>query len=82
MACAGPTMCVFGYVNVVGCPAAGTPMGSSGLAATLLAATMLLWLDLEWDWFITLSAADYPLLTQDGKIQIALLQFQLLERFI
>jgi hypothetical protein len=75
-------MCVFGYVNVVGCPAAGTPMGSSGLAAMLLAATMLLRLDLEWDWFITLSAADYPLLTQDGKIPIVLLQFQLLERFI
>jgi hypothetical protein len=30
----------------------------------------MLRLDAEWDWFITLSAADYPLLTQDGKIQI------------
>jgi hypothetical protein len=28
----------------------------------------MLRLDAEWDWFVTLNAADYPLLTQDGKI--------------
>jgi hypothetical protein len=50
----------FGNVDVVSRPGAGTPMGSSDLAAALLR------LDSEWDWFITLSAADYPLLTQDG----------------
>jgi hypothetical protein len=79
---AGPAVCSFGNVDVVGRPTAGTPMGSSGLAATLRAAAALLRLDSEWDWFITLSAADYPLLTQDGKIQIALLQLLLLERFV
>uniref|UniRef100_A0A0Q3PE26 Uncharacterized protein n=2 Tax=Paniceae TaxID=147428 RepID=A0A0Q3PE26_SETIT len=40
-------------------------MGSSGLAATLRAAAAMLRLDAEWDWFVTLNAADYPLLTQD-----------------
>jgi hypothetical protein len=43
-------------------------MGSSGLAATLRAAAALLRLDAEWDWFVTLHAADYPLVTQDGEI--------------
>jgi hypothetical protein len=79
---AGPAVCAFGNVDVVGRPTAGTPMGSSGLAARLRAAAALLRLDSEWDWFITLCAADYPLLTQDGKIQIALLQLLLLERFV
>nr|CAD1842690.1 unnamed protein product [Ananas comosus var. bracteatus] len=51
-------------------PAAGTHMGSSGLAATLRAAAVLLRLDPGWDWFVTLSAADYPLVTQDDLIHV------------
>ncbi|KAF7026921.1 hypothetical protein CFC21_039010 [Triticum aestivum] len=67
---AAPAIAAFGNVDVVGRPAAGTPMGSSGLAATLRAAAALLRLDAEWDWFVTLSAADYPLLTQDDLIHV------------
>uniref|UniRef100_A0A453DQQ2 Xylosyltransferase 1 n=1 Tax=Aegilops tauschii subsp. strangulata TaxID=200361 RepID=A0A453DQQ2_AEGTS len=67
---AAPAITAFGNVDVVGRPAAGTPMGSSGLAATLRAAAALLRLDAEWDWFVTLSAADYPLLTQDDLIHV------------
>jgi len=67
---AAPAVRAFGNVDVVGRPTAGTPMGSSGLAATLRAAAAMLRLDAEWDWFVTLNAADYPLLTQDGKIQM------------
>ncbi|OEL19431.1 hypothetical protein BAE44_0019548 [Dichanthelium oligosanthes] len=63
---AAPAVRAFGNVDVVGRPAAGTPMGSSGLATTLRAAAAMLRLDAEWDWFVTLHAADYPLLTQDG----------------
>jgi hypothetical protein len=70
-----PAVRAFGNVDVVGRPTAGTPMGSSGLAATLRAAAALLRLDSEWDWFVTLSAADYPLLTQDGKILLARFYF-------
>eukprot|EP00262_Sarcandra_glabra_P001013 TRINITY_DN11037_c0_g3_i1.p1 TRINITY_DN11037_c0_g3~~TRINITY_DN11037_c0_g3_i1.p1 ORF type:complete len:299 (+),score=37.26 TRINITY_DN11037_c0_g3_i1:67-897(+) len=40
-------------------------MGSSTLAATLHAAAVLLKVDGGWDWFITLNALDYPLVTQD-----------------
>ena len=67
---AAPAVRAFGNVDVVGRPTAGTPMGSSGLAGTLRAAAAMLRLDAEWDWFVTLNAADYPLLTQDGKIQM------------
>ncbi|XP_020097507.1 beta-glucuronosyltransferase GlcAT14A [Ananas comosus] len=65
-----PAVRAFGNVDVVGRPAAGTHMGSSGLAATLRAAAVLLRLDPGWDWFVTLSAADYPLVTQDDLIHV------------
>lgn len=45
-------------------------MGSSGLAATLRAAAVLLRIDDGWDWFVTLNAADYPLVTQDDLIHV------------
>lgn len=67
---AAPAVRAFGNVDVVGRPTAGTPMGSSGLAATLRAAAAMLRLDAEWDWFVTLNAADYPLLTQDDLIHV------------
>ena len=37
------------------------------LATTLHAMAMLL-RTAKWDWFINLSASDYPLLTQDGMV--------------
>lgn len=44
-----------------------TYRGPTMLATTLHAMSMLL-RSAEWDWFINLSASDYPLLTQDGMV--------------
>ncbi|CAA6671394.1 unnamed protein product [Spirodela intermedia] len=65
-----PAARAFGNVHVVGNPAAATYMGSSVLAATLHGASALLRLSRGWDWFITLSAADYPLITQDDLLHV------------
>lgn len=56
----------FGNVNVIGKSYGINRMGSSALSAILHAAALLLKLNADWDWFITLSASDYPLMTQDG----------------
>ncbi|OMO65511.1 Glycosyl transferase, family 14 [Corchorus olitorius] len=58
----------FGNVNVEGKSYAVNRMGSSALAATLHAAALLLKINADWDWFITLSASDYPLMTQDDLL--------------
>lgn len=63
-----PAIRAFGNVDVIGKPDATTYMGASNIAAILRAAAVLLKVDSDWDWFITLSAMDYPLLTQDGII--------------
>ncbi|XP_061354351.1 beta-glucuronosyltransferase GlcAT14C-like [Gastrolobium bilobum] len=55
----------FGNVNVIGKSYAINRMGSSALSAPLHAAALLLKVNTDWDWFITLSASDYPLMTQD-----------------
>ncbi|KAJ0435876.1 putative glycosyl transferase, family 14 [Helianthus annuus] len=60
-----PAVRAFGNVDVIGKPDATTFMGASNVAAVLRAAAVLLKVDGEWDWFVTLSAGDYPLLTQD-----------------
>lgn len=57
----------FGNVNVVGKSYGINKMGSSSLSASLHAAALLLKLNKDWDWFFTLSASHYPLITQDGK---------------
>lgn len=44
-----------------------TYRGPTMLATTLHAMAMLL-RTAKWDWFINLSASDYPLVTQDGMI--------------
>lgn len=44
-----------------------TYRGPTMVANTLHAAAILLREAGEWDWFINLSASDYPLVTQDGK---------------
>ncbi|CAK9146087.1 unnamed protein product [Ilex paraguariensis] len=58
----------FGNVNVVGRSYALNQMGASVLAATLHAAALLLKISADWDWFITLSSSDYPLMTQDDVL--------------
>ncbi|KAL3510635.1 hypothetical protein ACH5RR_030036 [Cinchona calisaya] len=61
-----PAIRAFGNVDVVGKkPDPVTYMGSSNIVAVLRAAAILLKVDSGWDWFITLSAMDYPLITQD-----------------
>lgn len=44
-----------------------TYRGPTMVSNTLHAAAILLKEGGEWDWFINLSASDYPLVTQDGK---------------
>ncbi|KAJ9559607.1 hypothetical protein OSB04_004767 [Centaurea solstitialis] len=60
-----PLFSEFNNVNVVGRSYAVNQMGGSGLAAFLHASALLLKISTNWDWFITLSASDYPLMTQD-----------------
>ncbi|KAI7755102.1 hypothetical protein M8C21_025972 [Ambrosia artemisiifolia] len=57
-----------GNVLVVGKPNRVTYRGPTMLATTLHAMSMLLRIDGTWDWFINLSASDYPLVTQDDLI--------------
>ena len=59
-------------VDVIGKADFVYPKGSSSLSFTLHGASMLLRLASNWDWFISLNAADYPLVTQDGT---AVVQF-------
>lgn len=54
-------------VNVIGKSDFVDPKGCSSISNTLHAAAILLKINKDWDWFINLSAADYPLVTQDGK---------------
>lgn len=63
-----PAIRSFGNVDVIGKPSRLTYMGSSNLAATLRAVSIFLRMDGGWNWFVTLSAADYPLVTQDGIV--------------
>jgi hypothetical protein len=56
----------FRNVDVLGGGYAVDRAGPSALAAALHGAAVLLKVGAHWDWFVTLSAEDYPLLTQDG----------------
>ena len=58
-----------GNVWIVGRPNLVTYRGPTMLSTTLHAMAMLLRLGRRWDWFVNLSAADYPLVTQDGTHQ-------------
>ncbi|KAL2324201.1 hypothetical protein Fmac_023259 [Flemingia macrophylla] len=60
-----PAIRAFGNVDVVGKADYVTYLGSSNVAIALRAAAIMLKLDSGWNWFITLSAKDYPLITQD-----------------
>lgn len=56
-----------GNVFVVGKANLVTYRGSTMVATTLHGAAILLKNFKDWDWFINLSASDYPLVTQDGQ---------------
>ncbi|XP_057758747.1 beta-glucuronosyltransferase GlcAT14A-like [Arachis stenosperma] len=60
-----PAIQAFGNVDVVGKADYVTYLGSTNIAITLRAAAIMMKLDDGWDWFVTLSALDYPLITQD-----------------
>jgi hypothetical protein len=60
-----------GNVWVVGRPNLVTYRGPTMLTTTLHAVAMLLRLRRRWDWFVNLSASDYPLVTQDGNVSAA-----------
>lgn len=62
-----PAIRAFENVDVVGKPNRISYMGSSNIATILHAAAILLRIESGWDWFITLSARDYPLISQDGN---------------
>lgn len=64
---AEPVFSRVGNVWVVGKPNLVTYRGPTMLATTLHAMAMLL-RSCNWDWFINLSASDYPLVTQDGMV--------------
>ncbi|KAL8491156.1 hypothetical protein ACS0TY_022983 [Phlomoides rotata] len=57
-------------VHVIGNADYVFPNGPSALSSALHGASVLLRLNSNWDWFINLSAADYPLLTQDDLLHI------------
>jgi hypothetical protein len=62
-----------GNVWIVGRPNLVTYRGPTMLTTTLHAVAVLLRLRRRWDWFINLSASDYPLVTQDGTVMLACL---------
>lgn len=57
-------------VNVIGKADYVYAKGSSSISSTLRGASILLRLSSTWDWFINLSASDYPLVTQDDLLHI------------
>lgn len=57
-------------VNVIGKADFAYPRGSSTISATLHGASIFLRLSSNWDWFISLGAGDYPLVTQDDLLHI------------
>lgn len=56
-----------GNVIMIGKANLVTYRGPTMVATTLHGAAILLKKFKDWDWFINLSASDYPLATQDGK---------------
>ncbi|KAB2062104.1 hypothetical protein ES319_A10G130000v1 [Gossypium barbadense] len=57
-------------VDVIGKANYAYQRGSSTVTSTLHSASILLRLSSKWDWFISLSAGDYPLVTQDDLLHI------------
>lgn len=67
----------FRNVDVVGKTYVVDRTGPSAVAATLHGAAVLLRINKNWDWLITLSSSDYPLVSQDGKGSISDILFVL-----
>lgn len=57
----------YGNVDMIGKGNLVTYRGPTMVSTTLHGAAMLLKKHKDWDWFINLSASDYPLVTQDGE---------------
>lgn len=57
-------------VDVIGRADFSYPAGSTSISSTLHGASILLKLSKNWDWFINLNAADYPLIKQDDLLHI------------
>lgn len=62
-----PIFVKFGNVQMITKANLVTYRGPTMVANTLHAAAILLREGGDWDWFINLSASDYPLVTQDGE---------------
>ncbi|KAF8020601.1 hypothetical protein BT93_G1132 [Corymbia citriodora subsp. variegata] len=60
----------FGNVMVIGDADLVTSKGPTMIASTLHAVAVLLKRAKDWDWFINLSASDYPLVPQDDLLHI------------
>ena len=72
----------YGNVHVIG---KGDPVdgrGPSSVAAVLRGASILLRVGAEWDWLVTLGAADYPLVTQDGESRLSRYFVRLLQSYV
>lgn len=65
----------FRNVMVVGKANLITDKGPTMIASTLQAIAILLKRAKDWDWFINLSASDYPLLPQDGSSSLLFANF-------
>ena len=63
-----PTFAKVGNVHFISKANLVTYKGPTMVACTLHAAAILLKKSEDWDWFINLSASDYPLVTQDGML--------------
>lgn len=60
----------FGNVMVVGKSDLVTYKGPTMVASTLHGIALLLKRIPHWDWFLNLSASDYPLISQDGLLSL------------
>ncbi|XP_012451782.1 beta-glucuronosyltransferase GlcAT14B [Gossypium raimondii] len=65
-----PTFAVVENVRVMAQSNLVTYKGPTMIASTLQAIAILLKESLDWDWFINLSASDYPLVTQDDLLHV------------
>ncbi|KAJ4849201.1 Beta-glucuronosyltransferase GlcAT14A [Turnera subulata] len=65
-----PTFLEVGNVRVMAQSNLVTYKGPTMIASTLQAMAIMLRESLEWDWFINLSASDYPLVTQDDLLYV------------
>ncbi|KAJ6421947.1 hypothetical protein OIU84_026977 [Salix udensis] len=65
-----PTFQEVGNVRVMAQSNLVTYKGPTMIACTLQAIAIMLRESLEWDWFINLSASDYPLVTQDDLLHV------------